>query len=162
MALNSTADAPNETTATTQVNSVATKPTEVQQLYKLVTELHQEVKYLKANDAKPINNSVDFNPKTGKPLHSEFLNIWLETLTNKFNDYSLPVASNLLYTNTTSDIAKLDSGTTQHYLKPSHQSYLQNLTLTIGPNIQLPNNDELKITHTGQLPLDPNLPSSVT
>ena len=64
--------------------------------------------------------------------------------------------------NTSSETAKLDSGATQHYLKPAHKSYLQNLTLTTGPNIQLPNNDDLQITHKGQLPLHPNLSPSAT
>ena len=94
--------------------------------------------------------------------HLEFLNIWLEFLTNKFNDYSTPVASSLQYSNTNSNVAKLDSGVTQHYIKPSHNSYLQNLIPITGPNIQLPNNDELQITHTGHLPLHPNLPLAAT
>ena len=67
MALNSTADSLNETSTIPQVNLVTNKPNKMQQLCKLVTELHQEVKQLKAADAKPGNNSADFNPKTGEP-----------------------------------------------------------------------------------------------
>ena len=67
MALNSATDSPNESSTIPRANSVTNKPNEVQQLCKLVTELHQEAKQQKAADAKPGNNSADFDPKTGKP-----------------------------------------------------------------------------------------------
>ena len=59
----------------------------------------------------------------------EFLNIWLDILTNKFDNYSKPVASNISTTITTTNVAKLDSGATQHYIKQSHDFYLQNLNI---------------------------------
>ena len=66
MALNCNTDVPRESPSEPQVSSVNSKPNEMQQLCKLVTDLHQEIKQLKANNSKPVN-TVDFNPKTGKP-----------------------------------------------------------------------------------------------
>ena len=90
---------------------------------------------------------------------NKFLNIWLNKLTNAFNNYSKPVAS-IVTKNTfvNSPIAKLDSGASQHYLKPTHNTLLTNRTIRNGPSVTLPNNQSLQVTEQGNLNLHKNLP----
>ena len=98
----------------------------------------------------------------GAGNYLEFINIWLDTLTTKFNDYSTPVASNISTSVSSYNTAKLDSGATQYYIKQLHNFHLTNLRSTNGPNIQLPNKTELKIIHQGYLPLHPKLSPEAT
>ena len=59
------------------------------------------------------------------------------------------------------DIAKLDSGATNHYLKPNHIKLLTHIeTPKSQHEINLPNNAIIKATKQGQLHLHPNLPST--
>ena len=72
------------------------------------------------------------------------LNTWLHKITNKCNEYHKPVAS---YTTKTissqSNIAKLDSGALQHFIKTLHKNQLTDIKkLCDGPDIPFPNNQQ--------------------
>ena len=66
MALYNNTDTPSTSSTEPQVNAINANPNDVKLLCKLVTNLRQEVKELKSQKSKPLN-TVDFNPKTGKP-----------------------------------------------------------------------------------------------
>ena len=69
------------------------------------------------------------------------------------------ITSNIL--DNKNDIAKLDSGATNHYLKPNHTKLLTDIqTPVFQHEINLPNNTIIKATKKGQLNLHPNLPAS--
>ena len=78
--------------------------------------------------------------------------------------FPLPVTSLNIHisTNTiepTSDIAKLDSGTSHHYLKPEHTNFLHNINTPEAQHIiNLSNNTTITATKQGQLHLHPSLP----
>ena len=93
-----------------------------------------------------------------------FLNIWLNKLTNKFNAYCLPVASHTTSKSTIQiDVAKVDSGASQHYIKNTHSNLLKNITeIQNGPSIQLSNNHKLQVSHQAQIDLHKQLPHSAT
>ena len=96
----------------------------------------------------------------GAENFQEFLKIWLDKLTNKLNDYSIPVASNT--TNkllSKTNLAKLDSGASQHYIILSHKHLLSEITKTYnGSEIQLPNNKKLQVLHKEQINIHKLLP----
>ena len=96
----------------------------------------------------------------------KFLNIWLNKLTSKFNNYScIPVAfhTSTNISSSAPSIMKLDSGASQHYIKPMHDIFLTNVTKTYdGPTIQLPNDNKLSMSHQGHLKLHAKLPPAAT
>ena len=99
----------------------------------------------------------------GAGVFRKFLNIWLNKVTDKFNDYSTHVASHTSLTlPSTKNIAKLDSGASQHFIKSTQKDLLANIKkLNNGPTIKLPNDDFLQVSHEGNIKLQ-NLPLAAT
>ncbi len=60
----------------------------------------------------------------------------------------------------TPHIAKGDSGATQHYLLPMHEQLLHLISSNSGPSVLLPNNNVVKATTSGILPISDSLTST--
>ena len=100
----------------------------------------------------------------------EFLVLWLNKLTDNINsNFTLPVASSLFCMPTNvpqpqiNNIAKLDSGTSNHYLKLEHKNLLTNIHHVLSKHtINLPDNKTIQATKQGNLLLHPSLNSKAT